>query len=47
MLAFHGDRSKLDASTIVEQFISSMASEMHLSIWDNASPVVERSESAV
>lgn len=46
MLSFHGDRAGLDAQTIVEQFISSMTSDTHLTNWSNVSPEIERSESS-
>lgn len=46
MLSFHGDLNDLDAHVIVEQFISSMTSDSHLTVWDNVSPAVERSESS-
>ena len=47
MLSFHGDASSVTPSEIVDQFIASFLSGSpadHLAIWDNVSPVVERSE---
>lgn len=43
MLSFNGDASDISPDTIVEQFVASIASDDHLSIWRNVSPAVERS----
>jgi|GEM_PF-2527660 len=48
MLAFHGDRTDLNAENIVEQYISSMTSHTDtlLEAWQGVNPVVERHESS-